>query len=218
MKHAALQLFGLALTDHELEQGSERVEIQAGRNVDFKEYILKDATGAPLLRFAKAYGFRNIQNLVRKLKMKTGRASSRRNTESSTSSDYHFVEVMACPSGCINGGGQLKPESGNVTWSVSDTVSMNAVTKEWVHLSEATYQNSNNKESPLENQAAALISRYTFSLSSSLPLMCLVNGLETWIHPKQDRFYTLNTTPSKRKTSMPSWSNGKRVNETLFSK
>uniref|UniRef100_A0A8C6P4Y8 Nuclear prelamin A recognition factor-like protein n=1 Tax=Nothobranchius furzeri TaxID=105023 RepID=A0A8C6P4Y8_NOTFU len=25
---------------------------------------------------------------------------------------YHFVEVMACPSGCLNGGGQVKPSAG----------------------------------------------------------------------------------------------------------
>ena len=41
--------------------------------------------GKPVLKFAAAYGFRNIQNLVQK--MKRGRCS------------YHFVEVMACPSG-----------------------------------------------------------------------------------------------------------------------
>jgi hypothetical protein len=25
---------------------------------------------------------------------------------------YHYVEVMACPSGCLNGGGQIKPGPG----------------------------------------------------------------------------------------------------------
>lgn len=54
--------------------------------------------GVVLLSFASAYGFRNIQNLVQKLKR--------------GKSPYHFVEVMACPSGCINGGGQVKPSSG----------------------------------------------------------------------------------------------------------
>jgi iron only hydrogenase large subunit-like protein len=49
-----------------------------------------------VLKFASAYGFRNIQNLVRKVK--------------SNNSPYHYIEVMACPSGCINGGGQLKPD------------------------------------------------------------------------------------------------------------
>ena len=49
-----------------------------------------------VLRFAAAYGFRNIQNLVQKLKR--GRCP------------YHYVEVMACPSGCLNGGGQVRSE------------------------------------------------------------------------------------------------------------
>ena len=49
-----------------------------------------------MLRFAAAYGFRNIQNLVQKLKR--GRCL------------YHYVEVMACPSGCLNGGGQVRSE------------------------------------------------------------------------------------------------------------
>lgn len=47
-------------------------------------------------QFATVYGFRNIQNLVRKLKQ-PGQAV-----------EYAAVEVMACPSGCVNGGGQIK--------------------------------------------------------------------------------------------------------------
>eukprot|EP00962_Isochrysis_galbana_P038381 scaffold13626_cov110-Isochrysis_galbana.AAC.4 len=45
--------------------------------------------------FVRAYGFRNIQNVVRRVK--TGRCA------------YSFVEVMACPAGCANGGGQPRP-------------------------------------------------------------------------------------------------------------
>nr|XP_020742132.1 cytosolic Fe-S cluster assembly factor NARFL isoform X4 [Odocoileus virginianus texanus] len=62
-------------------------------NKDLQEVIL-ERDGQVLLHFAAAYGFRNIQNLVQKLKR--GRCP------------YHFVEVMACPAGCLNGGGQLK--------------------------------------------------------------------------------------------------------------
>jgi len=51
------------------------------------------STGASL-RFAKVYGFRNIQSLM--LKMRRGKC------------EYDLVEVMACPSGCVNGGGQLR--------------------------------------------------------------------------------------------------------------
>ena len=50
---------------------------------------------------AQAYGFRNIQNLVQKMKRKRG--------------DYDFVEVMACPGGCLNGGAQCRPDEGKET-------------------------------------------------------------------------------------------------------
>nr|XP_045238689.1 cytosolic iron-sulfur assembly component 3 isoform X2 [Macaca fascicularis] len=62
-------------------------------NKDFQEVTL-EKEGQVLLHFAMAYGFRNIQNLVQRLKR--GRCP------------YHYVEVMACPSGCLNGGGQLQ--------------------------------------------------------------------------------------------------------------
>lgn len=56
------------------------------RNVDMKEAIL-ELNGVIVLRFAIANGFRNIQNLVQKLKSKR--------------CPYDYVEVMACPSGEI---------------------------------------------------------------------------------------------------------------------
>lgn len=65
------------------------------RNADFREVTL-EADGEVVLRFALAYGFRNIQNLVQKLKR--------------GKSPYHYVEVMACPSGCLNGGAQIRPD------------------------------------------------------------------------------------------------------------
>jgi len=67
------------------------------RNSDFREIIL-EVEGKPVLKFALCYGFRNLQNIVRKIKM--GKC------------EYHFIEVMACPSGCLNGGGQIKPVQG----------------------------------------------------------------------------------------------------------
>lgn len=67
------------------------------RNPDFRELIL-ERNGEILLRFAIANGFRNIQNLVQKLKR--------------SKQTYHYVEVMACPSGCLNGGAQNRPNTG----------------------------------------------------------------------------------------------------------
>lgn len=49
-----------------------------------------------MLCFAYAYGFRNIQSVLAKARRRK--------------CPYHFVEVMACPSGCLNGGGQVKPK------------------------------------------------------------------------------------------------------------
>eukprot|EP00744_Colponema_vietnamica_P017073 GILI01023971.1.p1 GENE.GILI01023971.1~~GILI01023971.1.p1 ORF type:complete len:234 (+),score=69.35 GILI01023971.1:95-703(+) len=87
-RRAALVLFGVDLPP------SQPLEYKQGRNADFKEVTLT-VDGEVKLRFAAAYGFRNIQNLIRKMKRGQG--------------EYHFVEVMACPGGCLQGGGQIKP-------------------------------------------------------------------------------------------------------------
>ncbi|KAK2491589.1 hypothetical protein MC885_016350 [Smutsia gigantea] len=83
-QHAARELFGIHV---------DEVTYKPQRNKDLQEVTLEQE-GRILLRFAAAYGFRNIQNLVQKLRR--GRCP------------YHYVEVMACPAGCLNGGGQLK--------------------------------------------------------------------------------------------------------------
>ncbi|XP_030194303.1 cytosolic Fe-S cluster assembly factor narfl [Gadus morhua] len=83
--HTAKQLFG---------EEVKELTYKTLKNKDFQEVTL-EKDGVVVLRFASTYGFRNIQNLVQKLKR--------------GKSPYHFVEVMACPSGCLNGGGQLKP-------------------------------------------------------------------------------------------------------------
>ena len=70
-------------------------EIFLCRNQDFQEVTI-EINGKPPLKMALAYGFRNIQNIVQKIKR--GKCP------------YHFVEIMACPSGCANGGGQIRPE------------------------------------------------------------------------------------------------------------
>jgi iron only hydrogenase large subunit-like protein len=111
--------------------GSE-IQIHRGRNSDVADYTLVDpASGETLFRAARYYGFRNIQNLVRRLKPPkasrmpgasggvrkpgvarrpgagtTGSAASSATT--ANAADYAYVEVMACPGGCTNGGGQIK--------------------------------------------------------------------------------------------------------------
>ncbi|RYO87160.1 hypothetical protein DL766_009458 [Monosporascus sp. MC13-8B] len=92
------------------------IETIRGRNVDVVEYTVRSATGGPIFRAARYYGFRNIQNLVRRLKpvrpsrMPGGKAvgATKRPTGKSAGMEYAYVEVMACPGGCTNGGGQIK--------------------------------------------------------------------------------------------------------------
>lgn len=62
--------------------------------VTLKSVPRADGSQLTLLTFAQAYGFRNIQNVMRKIKQ--GKCQ------------YDYVELMACPSGCVNGGGQVK--------------------------------------------------------------------------------------------------------------
>nr|CAG4645500.1 EOG090X05AC [Lynceus sp. MCZ IZ 141354] len=86
LRHAMKSLFG--------EEGGN-VEFVPARNLDLLEATVE--RNGKSLKFAIANGFRNIQNIVQK--MKRGRLN------------YDYVEVMACPSGCLNGGAQLKLES-----------------------------------------------------------------------------------------------------------
>jgi iron only hydrogenase large subunit-like protein len=86
-RRAAKEVFGVAIDRR------EPLKFIQGKNKDIKECLL-EVDGKPLLRFAAAYGFRNIQNIIRNIKR--GKC------------DYDYVEIMACPGGCLNGGGQIK--------------------------------------------------------------------------------------------------------------
>uniref|UniRef100_A0A8I5TSD1 Nuclear prelamin A recognition factor n=2 Tax=Pongo TaxID=9599 RepID=A0A8I5TSD1_PONAB len=88
-RHAAKELFN---------EDVEEVTYRALRNKDFQEVTL-EKNGEVLLRFAAAYGFRNIQNMI--LKLKKGKFP------------YHFVEVLACAGGCLNGRGQAQTPDGH---------------------------------------------------------------------------------------------------------
>ncbi|KAJ9114725.1 hypothetical protein QFC22_005601 [Naganishia vaughanmartiniae] len=121
---------------------------------DHVEFLLVDTTtGEIIFKGAKCYGFRNLQNLVRKVGKetglkgaaggkaaggklaaavaarrragRTGRASAIGAATPADSSGattpvtnispedrtLDYVEVMACPGGCVNGGGQMKPNA-----------------------------------------------------------------------------------------------------------
>ena len=95
-RYAAAKLFGIEV------RGALEYKIPRARNLDLREVTLEGPDGTTLLRFAQAYGFRNIQNMVRKIK------PTAHDIHLGTSRDgcgYDYVEIMACPSGCLNGGG-----------------------------------------------------------------------------------------------------------------
>ena len=154
-------------------------------SADNVEYTLSDAcTGEVLFKGAKCYGFRNLQNLVRKVGNETGSGNKRKSglslaiaarrrkarigaeevrTSTTDGNDVEaaagraaeerkldFVEVMACPGGCVNGGGQMKPvnkgrmevdEEGYARPLADEGVDegMRWSTKEWVAKVEEIY-------------------------------------------------------------------------------
>lgn len=155
------------------------LSVRTIRSADYTEYILRAppgpdaAVGGILFKGAQCYGFRNLQNLVRKVQKQTGlkskKAAAASRIDASFADDagrqspaaggrgargrgmrmnaagrggmvrrggamngqraqeivkkpspeeeeearpYDYIEVMACPGGCVNGGGQLRPPSG----------------------------------------------------------------------------------------------------------
>jgi iron only hydrogenase large subunit-like protein len=85
-KKAAKELFGIHI---------DNIEYKNLRDI---RIATLEINGKIVLSFAEAYGFKNIQNIVRKLKKSI--------------CTYDFVEIMACPGGCLNGGGQIKSQKG----------------------------------------------------------------------------------------------------------
>ncbi|KAK5090103.1 Cytosolic Fe-S cluster assembly factor nar1 [Lithohypha guttulata] len=109
-------LHHILLTEQARHPGSS-IKTVRGRNNDVTDYTLTSPNGRAILRCARYYGFRNIQNLVRKLKPARqsrlpGAAVRKPGGKSAGDSvgEYAYVEVMACPGGCTNGGGQIKVE------------------------------------------------------------------------------------------------------------
>ncbi|KAI3641862.1 hypothetical protein MIR68_000131 [Amoeboaphelidium protococcarum] len=106
-----------------------------GKNADIQDVIIVRGNDEILFRGAYCYGLKNIQNIVRSLtqgKQSNALQSKRtlqlkglrksRHQQSDYVEDesvrqlrlkadqipYNYIEIMACPSGCINGGGQIK--------------------------------------------------------------------------------------------------------------
>jgi iron only hydrogenase large subunit-like protein len=108
------------LQTYQLQNPGSTISISRGRNADVVEYSLMQGSET-IIKMARFYGFRNIQNLVRRLKpaklsrMPGARGGVRRPGGASNGAaggegvkEYAYVEVMACPGGCTNGGGQVR--------------------------------------------------------------------------------------------------------------
>lgn len=99
------------------------LSVKEVRTSDYEEYTLhRQSDGEVVFKGAKCYGFRNLQNVVRKVGKEAGvqvgrgaagrmvglRARGKKNGGDGEGKRYDYVEVMACPGGCVNGGGQLR--------------------------------------------------------------------------------------------------------------
>lgn len=103
--------FSSSLASSEQSGGVIRRRRRRQETTDLREIVLFrhadgtysccDGEGATsVLRFATAYGFKNVQLILQNL-------SKEKQTSNSMDSGYDYVEIMACPSGCPNGGGQI---------------------------------------------------------------------------------------------------------------
>ena len=106
--------------------------VRGGDHVDYT-LTLSSKEGPPQILFkgATCYGFRNLQNVVRRVGREKGLSNGRPNLalvrktvvrrrkgdtspvdlKEEAQRGYDYIEVMACPSGCVNGGGQLPAPS-----------------------------------------------------------------------------------------------------------
>ena len=82
-------------TVYEILEGQqpENINILSARGTEgIKELSLELPKTGLVLKAAVAHGLGNARKLIEKVR--------------SGEADYHFIEIMACPGGCVNGGGQ----------------------------------------------------------------------------------------------------------------
>lgn len=89
---AALRSVNYLLTGENLEK-PELVDVRGLEGVKEAEFIINGYT----IKAAVAHGLSNVEYVINKIRYAK---------ENGLELPYHFVEVMACPGGCIGGGGQ----------------------------------------------------------------------------------------------------------------
>uniref|UniRef100_A0A915I5Z8 Iron hydrogenase large subunit C-terminal domain-containing protein n=1 Tax=Romanomermis culicivorax TaxID=13658 RepID=A0A915I5Z8_ROMCU len=125
-RYAVKEVFGVNVAEN------EPIPLSFSKNKDFREATLT-LDGKCVLKMAYCYGFRNLQNIVQKLRR--GKCS------------FDYVEAMACPGGCLNGGGQIrstnfddvceKYESSTKMWPDNCEIT-NKIARDWF---ECEYEN-----------------------------------------------------------------------------
>ena len=186
--------------DREQKNGRDcSVRTKIIRTSDYEDVVVEavgqDGHGEVVFRGAKCYGFRNLQNVVRKVGKEagvkgtgvgSGRARgrvtgaavalrARRAKEANgdlpapvvgEDRPYDYVEVMACPAGCVNGGGQARRPStlqndrskhGELDPVNGDTAGMGSRwgDREWVKMVEESYWDKSAKRA-IPHQAEEL--------------------------------------------------------------
>lgn len=92
LRVAARELLGVELKD------GQRIEMEkVSRSGDVRSVTVRSEDGSRQLRFGTAYGFRSLQSVLRKIRR--------------GECEYDYIELMACPGGCNNGGGQAPAPS-----------------------------------------------------------------------------------------------------------
>jgi len=133
---------------------SYTLHTQRGRNADVVDFSILDPSGEAVFKAARYYGFKNITNLVRKLRppksvgsrmpgLTGARKAGARAITGGAGTGLDYVEVMACPGGCTNGGGQIKG---------SDTA-LDVSPKEWLAKVDEAYWSASDEEVDAETQS-----------------------------------------------------------------
>jgi iron only hydrogenase large subunit-like protein len=160
------------LQTYQSQHPGSSIFVSKGRNADVMEYSVVQGS-TTIVKMARYYGFRNIQNLVRRLKpakaskmpgAKTGVSRRPGGAAVESVKDFAYVEVMACPGGCTNGGGQVKVSEVETVRAAEGIQSANDVLptrpgpkeqKEWLsRVDEAYFSGSDDESVDADGDAA----------------------------------------------------------------
>lgn len=127
------------ILNKELENGP-LITKKSSKSGDIKSVTISNIDGSKKLCFATAYGFRSLQSVIRKVKR--------------GESPYNYIELMACPGGCTNGGGQISlPEE-----VISDPGALKQKTKEHLmRVNEAYFDAPEIHDSTLSSHIEGLL-------------------------------------------------------------